>query len=943
MAFADTVITEDQQATSAWRITKATTSADGSMAWQATTTKFSRDQQKDMVTRAFYEEAIKRFKSKTAPPPFFSVAHYPVQRTCFACQAEYKSMTDFVCSSCGQERLIAGVTTEIYIDGDQPKAKGIFFPNALGKSVFEACREDIKNNIPVDERIRISMGFYPDPDGVIFKSEGRDFTKGWIEHFAATRVPVVPETDLEVKSLNIKTKYDDAAAIVPKALADKLVEVERLRRVGKSGHVDELVIKSEDSNNVVKELTFEDVTSGAAEAAIKSIAGVDAELIADAVETLDIVKKAIQAPGGKKNELLARASNLIKAISDYSQTITGMPDDGSQAENAKPVAEQSDASAKPADKPVEQPAEQSTSDEQPVDDVSAEEPPQQPEEVDMGADQPAQDDEATENVPAPTPEPNTNNAQSALKDDNGANQTMMTDVNTAPEPTPTPDQKDRQAAEAVVSDEEALKEAQQEEMPNDDSLQGAEEGAGPAAEAVDEEDNIEEPAEEVETEDEEEDRPGKIRFVPAAQTKSIAVHKSIVFLTELAETLVSKSSVQKADTDDAEIDAILEEMRQDMLKGKPIFEKADYDPEIDLVLEEMRQDMIAGRPMVPETDEFGLDSAINDLNLEIIENKSSVYNDVVVETTEQLMHQGETTPAPSPEFVPLTTKDLGPELPAGWTAYGYSYVKGSGYMGRAVEIANHDRDGFFRVIRHPGVSDVRQMSPMVVPDFLQAITYANEWLQGPTTQEAPRLEDSVNPADVLAHAEVAYRVKARTEPAPAVKSAAKHPAEAYMERWGEVVSEVIKSSATRLEKREHVQKALDQFGEEVVKLIDYTTPTSPEDVNVVVQKAVQEAIAEVEAKKSRQIEELQAQIKSLMGSAVQKEVNSAVMARAQQRPVRRSLGVLRPQEGVTQAANVEKSALAAPVLAGDTTPEKKFSASEVAQQTVAAMLPTFRY
>ncbi len=185
---------------SEWRITKASTGEDGIMRWQATTTRFSRDVQGDRVTRQFYEEAAKRFKSKAVPPPFFSVAHYSAYEDC-SCGHVFKSLNDYACPQCGEERLLAGVTTDIWVDGDQPKAKGVFFPTELGRETYKQIKSDIQSKTPHDERIRISMGFYPDPGkGTITKSAGhRDFMSGWIEHFAGTRVPVVPETIVEVE------------------------------------------------------------------------------------------------------------------------------------------------------------------------------------------------------------------------------------------------------------------------------------------------------------------------------------------------------------------------------------------------------------------------------------------------------------------------------------------------------------------------------------------------------------------------------------------------------------------------------------------------------------------------------------------------------------------------------------------------------------------------
>jgi hypothetical protein len=321
-----------------WRITKARTQ-DGVMTWEATTTKFARDQQGDLVTPQFYKSAINKFETGQRPAPFFSVAHYPSHDQCDNCGYEYKSLDSGVCPSCGQERLQAGITKAIWIDGKQPKAKGIFYDNELGRSVFDACRQDVVKSLPDDERIRISMGFYPDPGGVIYPATSqRDFVDGWIEHFAGTRVPVVPETDLTVKSLNIKTRFDDAASIVPKHLADRMDS--RLRR-HKSGAYDDdepitkagapkkpqspaedqldaqLTAEASDLENLKKQEEAESVST-VRRANAKS--DVD-PLMLEAYDALESVQKAVVAPGGDKTKILALAANLVSAIRDYAHTL----------------------------------------------------------------------------------------------------------------------------------------------------------------------------------------------------------------------------------------------------------------------------------------------------------------------------------------------------------------------------------------------------------------------------------------------------------------------------------------------------------------------------------------------------------------------------------------------------------------------------------------------
>lgn len=186
-----------------WAITKARTLPDGTMEWTATTTKFARDVQRDLVRRAFYEEAIARFKSKVVPPPFVSVAHYRASETCLDCGHVYKSLYEYICPTCKAERVLAGICTDMWIDGQQPKARGRFYPTEVGRAAFESVLLDIRKSLPADERNRVSMGFYPDvPDGIIYSDAGRDFIKGWCEHFALTRVPVVAETDITARMVH---------------------------------------------------------------------------------------------------------------------------------------------------------------------------------------------------------------------------------------------------------------------------------------------------------------------------------------------------------------------------------------------------------------------------------------------------------------------------------------------------------------------------------------------------------------------------------------------------------------------------------------------------------------------------------------------------------------------------------------------------------------------
>lgn len=323
-----------------WRITKASTDAKGIMRWKATTSKFARDIQGDMVYPEFYLKANQRMIAGQVPKPFFSVAHYTVERECLKCGSVYKNLTDYICPNCGRERLIAGRADSIWIDGKQPKAEGIFYPTRLGKSMYTASLEDIRKSVPFEQRARISMGFYPDLDGVRYPGPNqRDFVSGWIEHFAGTRVPVIPETPLSVsvqKSIatnNIRTRQDDALSMIPGDLVSELDQMESRQLKRKSGLEGLLVFKSDvplpaDPNErLVLSLKSMETVDDAISVVDDLIATKgDSQLLNDSKLMLGVFQKALTTvPGNEKAEILARAANLIRAVRDYAHSMIAQP------------------------------------------------------------------------------------------------------------------------------------------------------------------------------------------------------------------------------------------------------------------------------------------------------------------------------------------------------------------------------------------------------------------------------------------------------------------------------------------------------------------------------------------------------------------------------------------------------------------------------------------
>lgn len=998
----------DEKINTPWRITKATTTPDGLMVWQATTTKFSRDVQRDYVTRQFYEGAIKRFESKATPSPFFSVAHYPAEKSC-VCGHEFSSYDTYVCPQCNKERLLAGVTTSIWIDGEQPKAKGVFYPTALGKSVFTACVEDQKSSRPDNERVRISMGFYPDPDGVVTKSDGRDFLSGWIEHFAATRVPVIPDTELKAelmeKSLSIKTKFDDAAAIVPKALADELVDLERRRRIGKSATDDEIIIKSQKNPVEVAQVEVlpEQVKLQAemAESSLKvadskaknkkkpgkdeeknkdaaseeksylSNLEIESSVLEDAAATLGIVQKAILAPGTDKQEVLARAANLIQSISEFAQAAQQSPTPGdkpgevgtapsdisqatnSQAKVASPTPNQSSADASLATT-----AQAGLANQQPA----TMQDPNKTDETGLAA-------AVAPVASGVTPDPMVDmlaNQISTLSEEQKMSLAQRLGGSAQPQESlpvdgeapssPADDAADAEQAPGAAEGEEdtggddGLSEEDQaamdelmnlkdEEEPGAaETLEGAEPTADEETPASDEgEDTSEKPEDEEESSEGEEETSDDAGADEQADASSDADAES-------EETGEAGAEEQPADTEeDAPADDKPAETKAPPKKKLTFSKKSLTDTDLKRAetVQYLKSMTFKSKPRQPLLSRKSEPIVIDRQERENpdIDNFETAPRARKIETEK------------SPIATSTKGNSLDDKLPSSWTSMGTKFMSSEGALGRIAEIGQDGPipTGRYIVTRYRGDDEgLAHPKPLIASDINEAIQYANVWLSG---QEASRRAEEPVSGIPVAHTVVAHvespvidatavGVKSRAELDATVKSEGVHPVAAFLGRWSKQVQDVVSAddgTYTRLQKREMVQKALDEFGNEIVNMIDDHTPIASADVEMVVKAAVQDAVDRVQAQNAQQIATLEAKVKSLMEQTVQGAVAQQLVNKSGGAPRRKSLSAVRPQSG---SEAVLKSGTAFPVLSGDTAEQVKYKASDVVR---VAMGTTVRY
>jgi len=239
-------------------ITKANVGADGTPRWAATTSDTGPDKAGESASMALFQNWIERVEKNT------TIDFLPEPRTPFLGVSHYPSMDGY-----GE----AGPTEKMYIDGNRFKAAGSFYndeEHPIGKALFEAvCAEQslIKRGEQIDEPMRISAAWWDlqhshgdfvftrknltDKCPLCQKGEPRHFLDGQLDHWAVTRVPMNPRTDLELeeKSMaNKRTRKEDAESIVGPQMAENL-EAHSDAVVGKSDTeeaTEAMVIKAED-------------------------------------------------------------------------------------------------------------------------------------------------------------------------------------------------------------------------------------------------------------------------------------------------------------------------------------------------------------------------------------------------------------------------------------------------------------------------------------------------------------------------------------------------------------------------------------------------------------------------------------------------------------------------------------------------------------------------
>ncbi len=254
---------------------------------------------------------------------------------------------------------IAGVAEKVWIDGDILKAKGVFADTLVGNAVFESIDKDIKNNVPDNERVRISIAFLDwghahEGEGDFTrksllercemcdqKIKGKIYKSGQLIHLAVTRIPAYEETAIQLTERAMSTQNEDAESIVGEEEAKKLAEknkaivgrsdaenIDPAAIVTKKGHLDK---EDEDEKDIPDDDSEEEEDekkkkkSAKAQVDLKSLGGAKTIEGAEAYLEKHSAGLDILTPEEVLSQVVVNISKpknetaIRKAIADYGQ------------------------------------------------------------------------------------------------------------------------------------------------------------------------------------------------------------------------------------------------------------------------------------------------------------------------------------------------------------------------------------------------------------------------------------------------------------------------------------------------------------------------------------------------------------------------------------------------------------------------------------------------
>lgn len=243
----------------------------GEMRWQAVNSDTEWDLYGERMSLELYRSMIGKINSKTPPPEQFADA---ITSDYWKGGMPYLSIAHY---SDGNGKAVPGDVRELFIDGNQLKAKGALHESSLGRAVWKSLKQDEINykNGTDENRIRISIAFLDlahkhGENGKVFVRDSisssceeckrgvgeKIYLDGYLVHLALTRVPVNPRTVMEVEDIMAKkskptTKKEDAVSILGDTnLADA---VEEATLTAKSEALDEAMVEMSEADEEAQE------------------------------------------------------------------------------------------------------------------------------------------------------------------------------------------------------------------------------------------------------------------------------------------------------------------------------------------------------------------------------------------------------------------------------------------------------------------------------------------------------------------------------------------------------------------------------------------------------------------------------------------------------------------------------------------------------------------
>lgn len=220
--------------------------SNGVMRWLAVNSDTDWDLYGERMSLELYKSMITKIKLNAPPPESFAEF---VTSDFWKGGMPYLSIAHF---ADGNGKAVPGDVRELFIDGNQLKAKGTLHNTPLGNAVWKSLKQDevnYKNSIDTD-RIRISIAFLDlahkhGEGGEVFKRNSlsdvcqecrrgigeKIYLDGYLVHLALTRVPVnprtimLPEEETMAKKSKPETRLEDAVSVLgDETLAEGVAE-----------------------------------------------------------------------------------------------------------------------------------------------------------------------------------------------------------------------------------------------------------------------------------------------------------------------------------------------------------------------------------------------------------------------------------------------------------------------------------------------------------------------------------------------------------------------------------------------------------------------------------------------------------------------------------------------------------------------------------------------